>query len=172
MEDSTFWLGWASALIVLATLAIMFPDALRTEPMYIEMLATLFGVLIAISLGEGLRGIREEKKAKRMETRLIFELRQILEEAEGPVSNELVAPTWSSIKPTDIPSRIDAKHRVELVSTYIQFNIYNYYVRLKREYYFGADPDKKRLDELDGHILEEKEKLATLARKTLKMVDK
>lgn len=91
--------------------------------------------------------------------------------SEQSSSVEIVSPTWASIKPTDFPSRLESKLRIALAGVYMQFYFDNYYVRLKREYHFIADPDRKRLIELTNYIREEKEKLVTKARKALELAD-
>jgi len=51
-------------MIVIAIIAILFSDLYVSNVMIVEILATLFGVLIAIALSEVLSANREETRAE------------------------------------------------------------------------------------------------------------
>jgi len=107
MKESSFWGIVALVSAGLATLAMLSRDYLPTDPMIIEMLATLFGILIAITLGETFRSLRSEKMAKSVENDLVEELKEILEQAERPGISELHSVIWMSVKVNGIPDRIE-----------------------------------------------------------------
>ncbi len=171
MKESEIWLGGALVLMLIATLAIIFPDALPTDPMFIEMLATLFGVLIAISFSEGIRNDREEKRAKSVGDDLIDEVREILENAERPFMRELTSATWISIRARGIPDRIEPKLRRALAKVFELFEICNYGVRQKEEYGRTPDPDDEKMDTLNFILKDARNRLILAARKVLEMVD-
>lgn len=158
-------------LTLVATSAMFCWDALPTDPMFIEMLATLFGVLIAISLSEGLRSDREEKRAKLVEDDLIKEVRNILENAERPFMRELCSATWISVRARGIPDRIEPELRRALASAFELFEICNYYVRQLEEHRLTPNPNAKKRATLDYFMNNAKKRLILASRKVLEMVD-
>jgi hypothetical protein len=158
-------------VILAAVVAILFREFLPTEPMIIELLATFFGVLIAIALGEAFGANRAESRANWVKNELVEELQEILELADRETIDELHSPTWSAVKGTGIPDRIEPNLRRALADAFAVFDIYNYEVRRYKEYSFTANPEDPRLIEFAQHIYETKKRLVTSAQTVLKMAN-
>jgi len=171
MRESYWWLLGAFAVILVAAAAILFRGFLPTEPMAIELLATFFGVLIAIALGEAFGANREESRANWVKNELVGELEEILELANRDSIDELHSPTWSAVKGTGIPDRIEPRLRRALADAFAVFDIYNYEVRRYKEYSFTANPDDPRLNEFAHHIGETKKRLAMSAKTVLEIAN-
>jgi hypothetical protein len=171
MRESYWWLLGALAVISAAVVAILFQDLLPSEPMVIELLATLFGVLIAIALGEAFAANRAESRANWVKIELVGELEEILGLANRDGIDELHSPTWSAVKGTGIPDRIEPNLRRALADAFAVFDIYNYEVRRYKEYSFTANPEDPRLNEFAQHIFETKKRLVASAQTVLKMAN-
>jgi len=171
MKDSDSWLIMTFLLVVIAVLAIFLRGYLSSDPMFVEMLATLFGVLIAISFSESIRNDREEKRAKSVEDDLINEVRVTLENAERPFIRELTSATWISVRARGIPDRIEPELRRALANVFELFEICNYSIRQKEEYGRTTDPDAKKMDTLDFILEDARNRLILAAHKVLEMVD-
>ena len=169
MKDSTFWLGGATVLVIVATLTMFGRDALSTDPMFIEMLATLFGVLIAISLSEGLRSDREEKKAKSVQDELIEELRDIQNKSGQDPFTERYSPTWTVIKAKGVPDRIEPKLRKALSEAFVLFDDHNNKLRRYDDLRLTGDPEEK-LNALHTHVMISSKKFVESAQRVLEMV--
>ncbi len=139
--------------------------------MIIELLATFFGVLIAIALGEAFGANRAESRSNWVKNELVEELQEILELADRETIDELHSPTWSAVKGTGIPDRIEPNLRRALADAFAVFDIYNYEVRRYKEYSFTANPEDPRLNEFAQHIYETKKRLVTSAQTVLKMAN-
>jgi hypothetical protein len=171
MRESFWWLLGAVIVIVVAAAAILIRDFLPTEPMVIELLATFFGVLIAIALGEAFGANRAESRADWVKNELVGELEEILELASREVIDELHSPTWSAVKGTGIPDRIEPRLRRALADAFSVFDIYNYEVRRYKENSFTAAPDDPRLMEFAHHIGETKKRLIVASQTVLEMAN-
>ena len=171
MRESYWWLLGAFAVIFIAAVAILFRDFIPTDPMVIELLATFFGVLIAIALGEAFGANREESRANWVKNELVGELEEILELAGRDVIDELHSPTWSAVKGTGIPDRIEPRLRRALADAFSVFDIYNYEVRKYKEYNFIANPEDPRLMEFAHHIGETKKRLIMSTQTVLDMAN-
>jgi hypothetical protein len=171
MRESFWWLFGAFAVIVAAVVAILFQDFLPTEPLIIELLATFFGVLIAIALGEAFGANRAESRANWVKNELVEELKEILELAGRDTIDELHSPTWSAVKGTGIPDRIEPGLRRALADAFSVFDIYNYEVRRYKEYSFTANQEDPRLIEFTHHIGETKKRLIISAQTVLEMAN-
>ncbi|MHA1937087.1 MAG: hypothetical protein ACW97O_02645 [Candidatus Thorarchaeota archaeon] len=171
MRESYWWLIGAFALIVVAATAIFFRDFLPTEPLIIELVATFFGVLIAIALGEAFGANRTESRANWVKNELIGELEEILELAGRDTIDELHSPTWTVVKGTGIPDRIEPSLRRALADAFSVFDIYNYEVRKFKEYSFTATPEDPRLIEFAQHIEETKMRLIKSSKAVLEMAN-
>ncbi|MHA2379130.1 MAG: hypothetical protein ACXADO_11600 [Candidatus Thorarchaeota archaeon] len=171
MRESYWWVLGAVVVIFVAAAAILNRAFLPTEPMVIELLATFFGVLIAIALGEAFGANREESRANWVKNELVGELKEILELADRDGIDELHSPTWSAVKGTGIPDRIEPKLRRALADAFAVFDIYNYEVRRFKEYSFTAGPQDPRLNEFGHHIGETKKRLVASAQTVLDMAN-
>ena len=171
MKESTIWFSLTFVIAIAATASIFLRHYLPSDPMYVEMLATLFGVLIAISFSEGIRNGVEEKRAKLVQDDLVDEVRVILENAERPFIRELTSATWISIRARGIPDRIEPKLRRALAKVFELFEICNYGVRQKEEYGRTPDPDDEKMDTLNFILKDARNRLILAARKVLEMVD-
>lgn len=169
MRESYWWLIGAFALILVAAIAILIRDFLPTEPLIIELVATFFGVLIAIALGEAFGANRAESRANWVKNELIAELEEIMELAGRDAIDELHSPTWTVVKGTGIPDRIEPGLRRALADAFSVFDIYNFEVRRYKEYSFTADQEDPRLIEFTNHIGDTKKRLITLAQTVLEM---
>ncbi|MFX0055549.1 MAG: hypothetical protein ACFFAX_13210 [Promethearchaeota archaeon] len=167
MRESYWWLIGAFALVLIAAATILIRDFLPTEPLIIELIATFFGVLIAIALGEAFGANRAESRANWVKNELIAELREIQELAGRVTIDELYSPTWTAVKGTGIPDRIAPQLRRALADAFSVFDIYNYEVRQYKEHSFTADPDDPRLRKLGEHISEAKKRLIDSAQQAL-----
>lgn len=157
-------------MIIMAVIAVLFNDLYSSNVMVVEILATLFGVLIAIALSEAFGANREESRARWVQNELIVELTEIHEIAQREVIDELHSATWTAIKGTGIPDRIDPKLRRALADAFSIFDIYNYEVRKFKEYSFTTTLDDPRLIKLSHHIGETKSRLVSAAKNVLDMV--
>lgn len=171
MKDSDSWFIMTFLMVVIAVLAIFFRGYLSSDPMFVEMLATLFGVLIAISFMEGIRNGVEEKRAKLIQDELIDEVREILENAERRFIRELTSATWISVRARGIPDRIEPELRRALAKVFELVEICNYSIRQKEEYGRTTDPDAKKMDTLNFILEDARNRLVLAARKALEMVD-
>ena len=159
MRESYWWLIGAFMLVLVATVAILIRDFLPTEPLIIELIATFFGVLIAIALGEAFGANRAESRANWVKIELISELEEILELAGRDTIDELHSATWTAVKGTGIPDRIEPQLRRALADAFSVFDIYNYEVRRYKEHSFIADTEDPRLIKLAEHIGATKKRL-------------
>jgi hypothetical protein len=166
MRESFWWLLGAFVTILIAGILILLSDYIPTGVLIVEMLATLFGVLIAITLGEAFSANRNETRAKWMERELVGELEEILILAQNDKIDELHSATWSAIKGTGIPDRIDPNVRRALADAFAVFDIYNYEVRK-----YICSPDDPRLVKLAEHIVETKKRLVSAAQIVLGLVN-
>jgi hypothetical protein len=171
MRESFWWLLGAFVTILIAGILILLSDYIPTGVLIVEMLATLFGVLIAITLGEAFSANRNETRAKWMERELVGELEEILILAQNDKIDELHSATWSAIKGTGIPDRIDPNVRRALADAFAVFDIYNYEVRKYKENSFICSPDDPRLVKLAEHIVETKKRLVSAAQIVLGLVN-
>jgi hypothetical protein len=171
MRESYWWLLGAIITIFAACIAILFSSFIPTDALVIELLATLFGVLIAITLGEAFGANRHEMRAKWVEKELISELVEILELAKRDSIDELHSPTWTAIKGTGIPDRIKPSVRRALADAFAVFDVYNYEVRRYKEHSFTANPDDPRLEKLRQHIGDTKTRLVSASQIVLEMVN-
>ena len=171
MRESYWWLIGAFVFILVAVVAIIFRDFLPTEPLTIELLATFFGVLIAIALGEAFGANREESRANWVKNELVGELEEIRELAGRDLIDEFHSPTWSAVKGTGIPDRIEPRLRRALADAFSVFDIYNYEVRRYKEYSFTAAPDDPRFLEFAHHIGETKKRLIVASQTVLEMAN-
>ncbi len=167
MKESNFWFLITLILVGTATFALLFPDYLPTAPMFIEMTADFFGVFIALSLEQAIRNSREDSKAQWMKDKLLKELVSILKQLKRPGTYEMVVPTWSSIKPTDIPARIDSQIVDALSKVHIRFENYFYRVRQYNDHRFSIDPDERILRQHEHWVTEAKRDLIIVAEKAL-----
>jgi hypothetical protein len=85
-------------MIIMAVIAVLFNDMYSSNVMVVEILATLFGVLIAIALSEAFGANREESRARWVQNELVVELAEIHELAQREEIDELHSPTWTAIK--------------------------------------------------------------------------
>jgi hypothetical protein len=157
-------------MIIVAVIAILFNDLYSSNVMVVEILATLFGVLIAIALSEAFGANREESRARWVQNELIVELTEIHELAQREKIDELHSATWTAIKGTGIPDRIDPKLRRALADAFSIFDIYNYEVRKFKEYSFTTTLDDPRLIKLSHHIDDTKSRLVSATKNVLDMV--
>lgn len=171
MRESHWWLLGAFITTLLACVLILLGDLIPSGPFVVEMLATLFGVLIAITLGEAFGANRDEMRAKWVEKELVGELVEILELAKRGSIDELHSATWTAIKGTGIPDRIEPSVRRALADAFAIFDIYNYEVRKYKESSFTCNPDDPRLVKLGHHISETKARLVSAAQVVLDMVE-
>lgn len=171
MRESYWWLLGSLAVISVAVLAILFQGLLPSEPMVIELLATLLGVLIAIALGEAFAANRAESRANWVKNELTNELEEIVELADRISIDELHSPTWAAVRGTGIPDRIEPKLRRALADAFTVLDIYNYEVRRYKEHSFSAGEEDPRLVEFAHHIAQTKKRLTTFAQTVLKMAN-
>ncbi|MHA2025130.1 MAG: hypothetical protein ACW98U_04430 [Candidatus Thorarchaeota archaeon] len=171
MRESYWWLLGAFITTLLACVLILLGDLLPSGPFVVEMLATLFGVLIAITLGEAFGANRDEMRAKWVEKELVEELSEVLALAKRDDLDELHSATWTAIKGTGIPDRIDPRVRRALADAFSVFDIYNYEVRKYKESSFTCDPDDPRLVKLGHHISETKQRLVSAAQIVLDLMN-
>lgn len=171
MRESYWWLLGAFITTLLACVLILLGDILPSGPFVVEMLATLFGVLIAITLGEAFGANRDEMRAKWVEKELVGELSEILAFAKRVDLDELHSATWTAIKGTGIPDRIESSVRRALADAFAIFDIYNYEVRKYKEYSFTCNLDDPRLIKLVQHINETKLRLVAASQIVLDMVN-
>jgi len=167
MKESNFWFLITIILVGTATFALLFPDYLPTAPMFVEMTATFFGVLIAVSLSEGIQNSRAENKDKRVLDDLIEELQDILKQSKRPIIRELFSATWTSIKTNGIPDRIDVELRKSLTAAFELFEICNESIRRREEYAFTTNPNEDNKAKLDYIIEDAKKRLIISAEKAL-----
>ena len=73
-----------------------------------------------------------------MKNELVGELREIMEWAKRESIDELHSATWTAIKGSGIPDRIEPKLRRALADAFSVFDIYNYEVRRFREHSFTS----------------------------------
>lgn len=170
MKESYFWWIMTFSLAVIAVLVILYRDLLSSDPMFVEVLGTLLGVLIAIFLSESIRNNVEERRAKSVQDDLVGEVRDILENAERLFIRELYSTMWSSVKARGIPDRIEPKLRRALADAFELFEICNYSVRQLEEYKLTPNPDDKKLDSLEFILNDAKERMVKVAREVLEMV--
>lgn len=169
MRESYWWLIGAFALVLVAAATILIRDFLPTEPLIIELIATFFGVLIAIALGEAFGANRAESRANWVKDELIAELKEIQELASRDIIDELHSPTWTAVKGTGIPDRIEPRLRRALADAFSVFDIYNYEVRRFKEHSFTADAEDSRLIKLTEHIGESKKRLIESVNRVLEL---
>ncbi|MHA2425178.1 MAG: hypothetical protein ACXAEF_10340 [Candidatus Thorarchaeota archaeon] len=171
MRESYWWLLAVIVTIFLAVVAILYREIITSDSMIVEILATLFGVLIALALSEAFRANREESRAKWVEEELVDELKEILELAQREGFDELHSPTWTAVRGTGIPDRIEPKVRRALADAFAVLDIYNYEIRRLKEHSFTANSEDIRLKMLEMHISETKNRLIAAAIIVLKMVE-
>ena len=169
MRESYWWLVGAFVLVLIAAVTILIRDFLPTEPLIIELIATFFGVLIAITLGEAFGANRAESRANWVKNELIAELEEIQELAGRDTIDELHSPTWTAVKGTGIPDRIEPQLRRALADAFSVFDICNYEVRRYKEHSFTADPDDPRLSKLGEHIGDTKKRLIDSVHQVLEL---
>ena len=171
MKDSSFWAIAAIVLVGIATTMLIGRDYLPSDPMYVEMIATLFGVLIAITFGEFLLNTREERKTKSVEKDLIGELRDIQNKSSQDPFTERYSPTWTAIKAKGIPDRIEPKLRKALSEALVLFDDHNNKLRRYDDLRLTGDPEDRRLSDLRYHARTSSEKFVESAQRVIDMVD-
>jgi hypothetical protein len=170
MRESYWWLLGTIVMIIIAAIVILFRDLYSSDVIVVEMIATLFGVLIAIALSEAFGANREESRARWVQNELVEELTDILELAQREGIDELHSPTWTAVKGTGIPDRIEPQIRRALADAFAVFDIYNYEVRKFKEHSFTTNPDDSRLIKLSQHIGETRSRLVSASKIVLDMV--
>ena len=169
MRESYWWLVGAFVLVLIAGATFLIRDFLPTEPLIIELIATFFGVLIAIALGEAFGANRAESRANWVKNELITELEEIRELAARDTIDELHSATWTAVRGIGIPDRIEPQLRRALADAFSVFDIYNYEVRRYKEHSFTANPDDPRLSKLTDHIGETKKRLIDSVHQVLEL---
>jgi len=167
MRESYYWFSLSFLMVIATLITIIVRIFIPIDPMWTDFTATFFGVLIAISLSEGIRTKRQEDKDKQVLNYLIEELRDILVISKRPIIREIFSATWTSIKTKGIPDRIDLELRKALTIAFELFDVYNESIRQREAYSYTPNPDERNVAKLDYIIEDSKRRLITAAEKAL-----
>ena len=156
-----------SVLIVIFVISFIQSNVASMENMLSILLAFTLGMLMT----EFGRVWYDEKRTDDILSDLLEETREIREHVSTPKPGKLYLATWSLIKSSGMPARINPKLRKKLAEAFLQLEIYNDDVQRYEDYSITSDFDENIEKNLEAIAEQSKEILLEQCEIALKLAN-